>query len=198
MKRVISFVIFLLFGILVYASEGALVGEFSVSSSLKVHFSQGNLQYQASTKTWRFASEQYARAGVNNNTSVSSTYTGWIDLFSGGSSGYKLQPYSNVGRVNSLSPWFVDGDRTKNIAGTNYDWGIYNKISKGGNTNGEENVITYFDVFHFFEEHNVEDLYFADFKKALELQSQNHDTQLEDVMFDRFLAMTAKKNNQCK
>ena len=33
--------------------------EFSVSATKKVYFSQGNLQYQASTKTWWFAERQY-------------------------------------------------------------------------------------------------------------------------------------------
>jgi hypothetical protein len=125
-----------------FASEGALVGEFSVSSSLKVHFSQGNLQYQASTKTWKFATKQNSRVGVSNNTSVSSSYTGWIDLFSWGSSGYKLKPYEYVGAISSWTPWFVDGDRTKNISGTNYDWGKYNKISNGGNVAGRWRTLT--------------------------------------------------------
>lgn len=64
----------------VYASEGALKGEFSVSATKKVHFSQGNLQYQASTKTWRFAEHQYDYIG-SANSQISSSYTGWIDLF---------------------------------------------------------------------------------------------------------------------
>ena len=38
--------------------EGALKGVFSVSSTKKVYFSQGNLQYRASTNTWRFADKQ--------------------------------------------------------------------------------------------------------------------------------------------
>ena len=39
--------------------EGALPGLFSVSDNKKVSFSKGNLQYQASTNTWRFAEQQY-------------------------------------------------------------------------------------------------------------------------------------------
>ena len=33
--------------------DGALPGLFSVSATQRVYFSQGNLQYQASTNTWR-------------------------------------------------------------------------------------------------------------------------------------------------
>ena len=46
----------------------------------KIFFSQGNLQYQASTNTWRFAEHQYDLIG-SDNSNISSTYSGWIDLF---------------------------------------------------------------------------------------------------------------------
>lgn len=38
--------------------DGVINALFSVSSTQKVYFSKGNLQYQASTKTWRFAENQ--------------------------------------------------------------------------------------------------------------------------------------------
>ena len=60
--------------------DGVLPGLFSVSATHQVHFSQGNLQYQASTNTWRFAEHQYDYVGSANHN-ISSTYSGWIDLF---------------------------------------------------------------------------------------------------------------------
>ena len=42
---------------------GAINGLFSVSGSRQVYFSRGNLQYQASTNTWRFAEHQYDYIG---------------------------------------------------------------------------------------------------------------------------------------
>ncbi len=60
--------------------DGAILAEFSVSDSTKVYFSQGNLQYQASTGTWKFADNQYDMIG-DNNSNISSSYSGWIDLF---------------------------------------------------------------------------------------------------------------------
>ena len=63
--------------------DGALPGLFSVSATQRVYFSQGNLQYQASTDTWRFAEHQYDYVG-SDNRSISSTYSGWIDLFGWG------------------------------------------------------------------------------------------------------------------
>ncbi len=100
-------------------------GVFSVSSNNKVRFAKGNLQYQASTKTWRFAEHQWDMIG-DANTNISSSYSGWIDLFGWGTSGY-----------NGKNPWMMGqstdfGDGERDIAGTNYDWGVYNTISNGG------------------------------------------------------------------
>lgn len=86
-----------------------LSGVFSVSGNTKVKFSPGNLQFQASTFTWRFAEHQYDFVGADvymlndggwirdkpignvyyntikcDNRSISSTYPGWIDLFGWG------------------------------------------------------------------------------------------------------------------
>ena len=61
--------------------EGSLPGLFTINADGdQVHFSQGNLQYQASTNTWRFAEHQYDYVGADN-ANISATYTGWIDLF---------------------------------------------------------------------------------------------------------------------
>lgn len=69
--------------------EGALNGLFSVSATKKVYFSKGNLQYQASTNTWRFATNQWdfvggtteSRCNFGNvsgssNNNISQTYNG--------------------------------------------------------------------------------------------------------------------------
>lgn len=105
--------------------EGSVMGVFSVSSNKKVKFSQGNLQYQASTKTWRFAEHQWDIVG-DSNKNISSNYSGWIDLFDWGTSGY-----------NGKNPWMTSttstdyGNGERDIAETNYDWGVYNTISNG-------------------------------------------------------------------
>ena len=59
---------------------------FSVSPDTRVTISPGNLQYQASTNTWRFAPKQYHRC-LEDNNNISSDYSGWIDLFGWGTSG---------------------------------------------------------------------------------------------------------------
>lgn len=101
-------------------------GEFSVSSNNKVCFAKGNLQYQASTKTWRFAEHQWDMIG-DANKNISSSYSGWIDLFGWGTSGY-----------NGKNPWMTSytstdyGNGERDIAGTYYDWGVNNTILNGG------------------------------------------------------------------
>jgi hypothetical protein len=48
--------------------EGAVSGLYSVSPTLKVYFSMGNLQYQPSTGIWRFAENPLVRAVDAYNT----------------------------------------------------------------------------------------------------------------------------------
>lgn len=119
------------------SSNGTLVkGEFTVAQGKKVYFSQGNLQYQPSTGTWRFAEHQWDMIGKNNEN-ISSNYDGWIDLFGWGTSGYNgKHPYMTSQNYEDY------GDRGNDIAGTNYDWGVYNKISNGGNKAGMWRTLT--------------------------------------------------------
>ena len=100
-------------------------------------FSQGNLQYQASTNTWRFADNQWDYVG-EDNSNISETYSGWIDLFGWGTSGYNhgavcYQPWSITYNENSY--YLAYGSTTYNLYDQTgqADWG-YNAIYNGGNT----------------------------------------------------------------
>lgn len=111
--------------------EGSLSGLFSISSGKQVRFSQGNLQYQASTDTWKFADNQYDCIGQPNNN-ISLFYQGWVDLFGWGTSGF-----------NDIKPWLINYDmEATNITGTKYDWGLNNAISNGGNRVGLWHLLT--------------------------------------------------------
>ncbi len=121
--------------------EGALDGLFTINANGdRVYFSQGNLQYQASTGTWRFAENQYDYIGnaAGNTTAAADrpTQSAWIDLFGYGTSGY------NHG-ANCYQPWstsqiyinyYAYGDAAYNLYDQSgqADWG-YNAISNGGN-----------------------------------------------------------------
>lgn len=115
---------------------GALPGKFSVSDTNQVSFSKGNLQYQASTDTWRFAENQYDMVG-DDNANISSTYDGWIDLFGYGNSGYNDRyPYM------SSTDYSDYGNGRNHIAGSEFDWGVHNAISNGGNKAGMWRTLT--------------------------------------------------------
>lgn len=120
----------------VVVPEGAINGLFSVSATQQVWFSQGNLQYKASTNTWRFAENQWDYVG-DANSNISSTYSGWIDLFGWGTSGFNhgavcYQPWSIS---KSYSDYYSYGSDIYNLCDQTgqADWG-YNAISNGGNT----------------------------------------------------------------
>ncbi len=116
---------------------GKIDAKFSVAADKQVYFSKGNLQYQASTKTWRFAENQYDIVG-SDNENISSSNTGWIDLFGYGTSGYgDCHPY-NSGQYDSYPNSYSVGQ----ISETNYDWGYYNKISNGGGQAGLWRTLT--------------------------------------------------------
>ncbi len=114
---------------------GAIDALFSVSDSQQVWFSQGNLQYKASTATWRFAVNQWNYFG-SINSSISSTYNGWVDLFGWGTSGYNhgatcYVPWS-ISQITT--DYYAYGQYTNNLYDETgkADWG-YNSISNGGN-----------------------------------------------------------------
>lgn len=115
---------------------GAINGKFTINQNGdQVFFSQGNLQYQASTATWRFAESQHDIIG-NGNNNISPTYHGWIDLFGWGTSGYNhgavcYQPYSVSTGYNDYNA-YGDGLNSLYVQTGQADWG-YNAIINGGN-----------------------------------------------------------------
>ena len=121
-----------------YPPAVALPGLFSVAANKKVYFSQGNLQYQASTSTWRFAEHQYDYVGDgtngtvsgSNNASISSSYDGWIDLFGWGTSGKSFASgYGSANQPTSTSTTYSDYGPTGGTFGltgtyADGDWGV--------------------------------------------------------------------------
>lgn len=144
------------------APEGAIPALFSVSSTQQVFFSKGNLQYQASTGTWRFAERQWDYVGGTygeeygtvyeggvkcDNSLISQSYSGWIDLYGWATSGwdnnnlyYRPWDTENSGwTVNCYGYGYWDGQYANyGMTGdyANCDWGVFNAISNGGNEPG--------------------------------------------------------------
>ncbi len=150
MKLLRSILPFLLLSFVAQAQppikDGAILAEFSVSDSTKVYFSQGNLQYQGSTGTWRFAEHQWDYVGKDNEN-ISEKYNGWIDLFGFGTSGYKgRMPYMTSTiyadyiiaksefpyRRNYNPNLGIDFVELDNGNGQKYDWGWGFCLSDGG------------------------------------------------------------------
>ncbi|MCR5038676.1 MAG: hypothetical protein K6A94_05005 [Bacteroidales bacterium] len=125
---------------------GAINGLFTINANGdQVYFSQGNLQYQASTDTWQFATNQWDRVGADN-ANISQTYNGWIDLFGWGTSGYNhgansYQPWSTS---TEYSDYYAYGSNINNLYDQNRkaDWG-YNPILNGGNQENLWRTLTY-------------------------------------------------------
>lgn len=113
-----------------------------------VWVSTGNLQYQATTNTFRFAPNQYDTIGALNSN-IGASYSGWIDLFGYGTSGYdaNIAPYKSELDLNGY------GNGTEDIAGTNYDWGVNNKISNGGNEAGIWRTLTHDEWYYLIMKH---------------------------------------------
>lgn len=118
--------------------EGVLPGLISIAEGKQVRFSKGNLQYQATTQTWRFAEHQYDFIGKDNEK-ISETYSGWIDLFGWATSGYdhgavNWQPWSGNKDTQSNALHYAYGKASYNLYDQTgkADWG-YNAISNGGN-----------------------------------------------------------------
>ncbi len=140
------------------ADNGALPGEFSISATKKVRFSQGNLWYNAMAGThkcadgttqkgvWKFAEQQYDTIGQAQKNK-SEFYDGWISVFSWGTSGWnsganKYQPWDYS--ANDPQNYFVGGSQNNDLTG-NYayaDWGVYNAISNGGNEPNKWRTLT--------------------------------------------------------
>ena len=109
---------------------------FSISSTKKIHFSRGNLQYQAATDTWRFAEHQFNFVGddktgnvyVNgiksDNAKIGKQYDGWIDLFGWGTGNKPILAEENDSAYKIFT-----------------DWGV-NKILNGGNQPNQWRTLT--------------------------------------------------------
>jgi hypothetical protein len=98
-------------------NAGLLKGKFSVSETKQVNFSKGFLLYNTNTKIWSFSGDDLGEE------------RGWVAGFSYGTSGYSCDPMREFLLAHTY-PYA----NSSSIAGTKYDWGVYNPISNGGNT----------------------------------------------------------------
>ena len=131
--------------------NGAVIAPFTVGSTKKVYFSKGNLQYRASSKTWRFAEQQYDAIGADNSN-ISSSNSGWIDLFGWGTGGWYnrntfYMPYDTESASATYGYGYgpTDGQTYEySLRGkfAEADWGVANVISEAGDSAGMWRTLT--------------------------------------------------------
>jgi hypothetical protein len=133
---------------------GELSGLFSVSENTQVSFSKGNLLYQASTNTWRFAANQYDYMG-SSNSNISADYSGWIDLYCWGTSGWnsgaeEYQPYSTS---TDNASYLTGGSGSISMIDdyADADWAYHNTIANGGQQAGLWRCLTHEEYIYLFE-----------------------------------------------
>ncbi len=115
---------------------GRVEGLFSIGEGKQVYFSQGNLRYQQSTKTWSFAENQYDVIGEANVQDGALADN--IDLF--GWSTY-----------NAVCPWGIGiSDERTHYDGPLSDWG-QNSISNGGNMENAWRTMTLGEVEYMLQ-----------------------------------------------
>lgn len=120
MKKFFLFFLLVFTSMSVLATEGALAGKFTINANGdQVVFSQGNLQWQSSTQTYRFATNQWDTIGADNLLR-SERYNGWIDLLGYGKGS---NPYTRPTTYEEMDSTAFD------------DYGNY-PISNGGNEAG--------------------------------------------------------------
>ena len=125
MRKIFLFISALLYCVSTWATEGALSGRFTINAEGdQIVFSQGNLQYNASTQVWRFADDQLTALGTANANITETTYTGWLDLFGWG---------TGTNPTNYSANW-QDYPKFN-------EWGE-NAISNGGNTSSQWRTLT--------------------------------------------------------
>ena len=144
---------FLVPGMVAHAEDlpGALNGIFSTSATTTVRFSKGNLQCQPLHESWSFASHQWEVIGASNST-LDDYNTNQYDLFGWGTSGYRnaadpycvnYMPWSTSNTIGNSGLNVYGYGPSSNMADTNltgtsaqYDWGVHNAITNGGNVPG--------------------------------------------------------------
>lgn len=128
-----------------FDENGASIKTFTVAEGRTVHFSKGNLWYNAAANLWRFAPEQYEYIG-DANSNISETYNEYIDLFGWGTSGWNsgATAYQPWATSQTASDYYPGGSSTNNLTGeyANADWGVYNSIVEGGDQSGMWRTMT--------------------------------------------------------
>ena len=127
MRKIFTFLAAISCAVMVSATPGtvgAINAKFTINADGdQVYFSQGNLQYHATTLKWFFAEHQYDVMGAGNEN-ISDIYGGYIDLFGWGTANHP-----------------TDSSKNKADYRTFVDWGT-NRILNGGDKANQWRTLT--------------------------------------------------------
>lgn len=105
---------------------------FSVSSNRRVYFSEGNLQYNASTNEWRIAPNPWDYIG-EANSNISPTYKGWIDLFGWGTGDNPTNKSTNDSDYFYFAGWGAkSGIDWRTLTEDEWDYLFNNRVTDSG------------------------------------------------------------------
>ena len=107
MKRILLLFSALMLSSITLWANDFVAKPFSISEDKTITFSPGNLQYHAANNEWRFAPNQTDYIG-ENNTNISPTYNGWIDLFGFGTGENPTNASRNTGDYSTFVDWGVN------------------------------------------------------------------------------------------
>lgn len=116
--------------------QPSYIGVFSVSQYKKMSFAKGNLQYQPSTRKWRFANNQWDIIGDKNNN-ISSNYSGWIDLFGWGTGTQPTQCSEHNSVYSDFKDWGnnitnADGKRWRTLSKKEWEYVLNERTTNSG------------------------------------------------------------------
>ena len=121
-----------------YSTDKALYKKaFSVGPNKVVDFSKGNLQYQASTKTWRFAEHQWDVIGETNKK-ISRKNKLWIDLFGWGTGCDPTQQSTRTKKYSVFNDWGNnsisngDGKKWRTLTKEEWEYLLYTRKTSSG------------------------------------------------------------------
>ena len=146
--------------------EGSVkaIGEFSIAKNQKIAFSQGNLQYRPTTKTWCFAKNQLEYLG-EANTNIAPTYLGWLDMFGWGTGNDAAKSSTNNSDYAQFIPWgneLISGELNIWRALTADEWNylLYSRTNAdslyaAAIVNRQNGVIIFPDAWYFGEKTHV-------------------------------------------
>lgn len=104
-----------------------LYGEFSVSLSKTVYFSKGNLQYNKSTKNYKFAEKQWTIVG-DGNIATSTNDKGWTDLFKWQEISATTNIENKIWRILTKEEWEYLLNKRKTNSGERYAKAIVDNV----------------------------------------------------------------------